>query len=760
MLAMTAGLLLALAGSAPAALQGPGMTWSVEARVAIPAREIEARGAAGARAELVDPIVSAIGAKGVAVEAREVTVNDTESAYAIKMTASGTVDDFRRQFYTIVLPELRGLGGAIEMDISSRGGQGQSSDLVVAATPSTGYLWTVAGDSEFSESAPADFIMHTRGVGVSQHQVLHLRNEQQRAGSIRLIYHRPWEGTAATMRVTLALDSLPPRLDLSDPTVPSATAPLPPRGTIDAAAFPAVKGAFPTSLDWRDSGIVTPVRDQGGCGSCWAFGTVGVMESALWKSGTANVNLSEQFLVSCNQSGWDCGGGLTAHRYHYDTLGKNQTEIGGVLESTMPYTASNGSCPTAVSHPYRLSGWEFIVPSEFSMPTVDQIKAAIQTYGPITAGVCAGDGWDGYTGGIFKTEESETDCGGGTNHQIILVGWNDNGGDGYWILRNSWGPGWGIGGYMYIGYGISRVGEGTSWVATAADDSSITVTSPNGGESMARGAVVPITWTHTGNPGANVKIELYSGSTLSATIAASMPLSAGTYSWTIPAGQAIGSNYTVKITSATDNTISDTSNSPFSITGPSITVIAPNGGETLLRGAVVPIRWSYTGNPGAKVKIQLYKGATLSRTISTGTALSAGVYNWKISSLQSLASGYRIKITSTTDSTIGDTSDGTFTIAKPSITVISPNGGESFTRGGVMPISWSSLGSPGASVKILLYRGMFVSRTITTSTPMSAGTYNWSIPSTQVVGSTYKIKIVSTTGSLIRDVSNAAFAIK
>ena len=288
----------------------------------------------------------------------------------------------------------------------------------------------------------------------------------------------------------------------------------------------------------------------------------------------------------------------------------------------------------------------------------------------------------------------------------------------------------------------------------------VTVVSPNGGETLTRGTVVPITWSHTGNPGANVKIELYNGSTLSSTITSSTSLSAGSYNWSIPSTQAFGSNYTIKVTSTTNSAISDTSNGPFTITGPSITVTSPNGGETLLRGAVATLTWSYTGNPGASVKIQLYNGTTLSRTITSSTPLSAGTYKWAVSSLQTLGSNYKIKITSTTNSTISDTSNGTFTIAKPSITVISPNGGESFTRGSVMPIRWSSVGSPGANVKIVLYKGYFVSRTITTSTPMSAGTYNWTIPLTQTVGSTYKIKIVSTTSSSLGDASNASLTIK
>ena len=156
--------------------------------------------------------------------------------------------------------------------------------------------------------------------------------------------------------------------------------------------------------------------------------------------------------------------------WHYDTLGINQTTIGAVLEVDKPYIASNGTCTVAYNHPYTLSDWEFIVPNEYTVPTDEQIKNAIYTYGPITAGISAGNGFSDYDDGIFSTDET-ADCPGTTfqtNHQIILVGWNDVGG--YWILRNSWGPNWGESGYMRIAYGTSRVGEGTSWVTWVGDE--------------------------------------------------------------------------------------------------------------------------------------------------------------------------------------------------------------------------------------------------------------------------------------------------
>jgi len=147
--------------------------------------------------------------------------------------------------------------------------------------------------------------------------------------------------------------------------------------------------------------------------------------------------------------------------YHYDTLGNNQFAVGAVLEADKPYTATDGSCTVSYNHPYKSAGWQFITGTEWGMPAIDEIKNAIATYGPVTAGVCVGREFQEYSGGIFSTNE---DCYGGTNHQIILVGWNDADG-GYWILRNSWGRWWGEYGYMRIAYNTSRVGEGTSWAA-------------------------------------------------------------------------------------------------------------------------------------------------------------------------------------------------------------------------------------------------------------------------------------------------------
>lgn len=221
--------------------------------------------------------------------------------------------------------------------------------------------------------------------------------------------------------------------------------------------------ALPSSFDWRSLNGVTPIKDQGNCGGCWAFGTVGPLESQILLKDTATVELSEQYLISCNLSGWSCNGGWWAHDYHLDWSGQDNNGPGAVLNAAKPYTGTDSACGGTYKHPYKLTSWAY-VGSQSAVPSVQAIKQAIYTYGPIGAGVYVGPYFQAYSGGVFNTNES-----GQINHAIVLVGWNDDIGpdDGYWILRNSWGTSWGESGYMRIRYGISQVGYAANFIEYA-----------------------------------------------------------------------------------------------------------------------------------------------------------------------------------------------------------------------------------------------------------------------------------------------------
>jgi predicted secreted protein len=386
-------------------------------------------------------------------------------SYRLEMAGNDGIEQARQVLFSPILAGF--INGPAEVEISLPVEKIQPTTLKLESNPSTGYRWEVISSisSNYSQKGETVFRLRSKGYGVPSVQTMVLVPAVAETGKMELVYRRPFgPEDIVTRHLSIWLSNPATDIDLSNPH-PNVLQLQADTITLPATSNPIdqipLESTLPASLDWRTAGIVPAVRNQGYCGSCWAFGTVGVMESAIAKAGGQLTDLSEQFLVSCNKHSWNCeNGGLTASMYHYDTLGKNQITAGAVLEKDKPYTATDGSCTVTYNHPYKSTDWQFIIGSEWAMPTVEEIKHAIANFGPVTAGVCVGNKFQEYRGGIFSTDE---DCYGGTNHQIILVGWNDADG-GYWILRNSWGRWWGEDGYMRIAYKTSRVGEGTSWV--------------------------------------------------------------------------------------------------------------------------------------------------------------------------------------------------------------------------------------------------------------------------------------------------------
>jgi len=218
------------------------------------------------------------------------------------------------------------------------------------------------------------------------------------------------------------------------------------------------KRSLPARFDWRDSSGCTLPKNQGGCGSCWAFSTVGALECNIKIKDGLVVDLSEQWLVSCNSDGWGCSGGWYAHDYHQwktDPCGGT----GAVLEANFPYTASDDPCNCPYPHEYLIDGWAYIG-NDYSIPPVDNIKQAIMDYGPVSVAVSANSAMQAYTGGIFNGCESGT-----VNHAVVLVGWDDDQGTGgVWFMRNSWSTSWGEFGYMRIPYDCSQIGYAACYV--------------------------------------------------------------------------------------------------------------------------------------------------------------------------------------------------------------------------------------------------------------------------------------------------------
>ncbi|MBN2446660.1 MAG: hypothetical protein JXO22_08040, partial [Phycisphaerae bacterium] len=216
--------------------------------------------------------------------------------------------------------------------------------------------------------------------------------------------------------------------------------------------------SLPAQFDWRDYGGCPPVRNQGACGSCWAFGTVGPLECNIVIKEGIEVDLSEQWLVSCNQSGFDCVGGWWAHDYHQDRPGLCG-DSGAVLEADYPYEAQASPCNCPNQHPYRIADWAYIGTGR-ALPSVENIKQAILDYGPVSATVYTNGAFFAYRGGIFNACDNPN-----LNHAVTIVGWDDTQGTaGVWIVRNSWGPNWGEDGYMRIEYECLDIGNAACYV--------------------------------------------------------------------------------------------------------------------------------------------------------------------------------------------------------------------------------------------------------------------------------------------------------
>jgi len=205
-----------------------------------------------------------------------------------------------------------------------------------------------------------------------------------------------------------------------------------------------------THVDWRNKGAVTAVKNQGQCGSCWAFGATEAIESQWYIHKHHLVELAPQQLVSCDTVDQGCNGGDSPSAYQY------VEQAGGIMpEADYPYTSgtsgSNGQCMfNATEVAASITGFHYATqPCYDSCDNQDKatLTANVATQGPPSICVYA-ESWMDYTSGVFKGH-----CPHGYNkldHCVQLVGFDMSGAEPYWTVRNSWGTNWGESGYIRI----------------------------------------------------------------------------------------------------------------------------------------------------------------------------------------------------------------------------------------------------------------------------------------------------------------------
>jgi len=204
-------------------------------------------------------------------------------------------------------------------------------------------------------------------------------------------------------------------------------------------------------VDWRKQGFVSGVKDQGQCGSCWAFSTVANIEGQFVRNGGKLTQFAEQQLVDCDDNGdQGCNGGLMENAFEF------LVKSGGLMaQEDYPYTASDDTCKFDESKvQVTLSSFE-----KYGSTDEEEIATFLAQTGPLSVAINA-DPLQFYSSGIVDEDESSCDPL-GLNHGVTLVGYGTEGTSKYWIVKNSWGANWGEEGYFRVARGKGTCGINT-----------------------------------------------------------------------------------------------------------------------------------------------------------------------------------------------------------------------------------------------------------------------------------------------------------
>ncbi|XP_048133952.1 pro-cathepsin H-like [Rhodamnia argentea] len=210
---------------------------------------------------------------------------------------------------------------------------------------------------------------------------------------------------------------------------------------------------LPEMKDWREMGIVSPIKDQGHCGSCWTFSTTGALEAAYHQATGKQISLSEQQLVDCARAfnNFGCSGGLPSQAFEYIKYN------GGLdTEEAYPYTAEDGSCKFLADN----VGVQVLDSVNITLGAEDELKHAVAVVRPVSVAFQVVKDFRLYKSGVY-TSDTCGDTSMDVNHAVLAVGYGVENGVPYWLIKNSWGADWGDHGYFKMEMGKNMCGVAT-----------------------------------------------------------------------------------------------------------------------------------------------------------------------------------------------------------------------------------------------------------------------------------------------------------
>ncbi len=285
-------------------------------------------------------------------------------------------------------------------------------------------------------------------------------------------------------------------------------------------SYSQAKDELPTYWNWANMGGTTPVKDQGSCGSCWAFAAMGEVESHIKIQYGIELDLSEQQIISCNPYGSGCDGGWAGAAYYVCN------SYGAIHQHCMRYQASDYVPCTQDQHiPYGFVGsWHSVANN------VLQIKTALLD-GPVCSAIDGSGDFEYYSGDCY-----DAPGGSHTNHLIEIVGWDDRlcAGAGAWIIKNSWGTTWGMNGYGYVKYGAALIGSGVTQADYIPPPATIQLTAPSGSQQLMGEGQADITWNTSGAAVPYVDILFSHDDWCFETVVARNVPNTGVYVWDVP----------------------------------------------------------------------------------------------------------------------------------------------------------------------------------------------------------------------------------